>query len=305
LWYTFVMSASEPLEHVACALCGVSEFRPFVTKFGLTLVRCRRCALVLASPRLPPSVTAGRYSHAYFVNEYLPAVEPPREADLAEFLHLRYGPLLALAGAHNAGGSLLEIGIGAGFFLKAASLAGWHAFGVEFSAAAVRYARQELGLRVARAAADHLPFPDASFDAVTLFDVIEHLHDPLASMREVHRCLRRPGTVLISTPNLRALSRYALGDSWAVLSPAEHLYYFTERTLRDLLIKAGFSSVKSIRRNVAAGHRETMNARYTHAPREARARVYLRLVQLLGPGLFRLVQLAGASDAVLMVGRKG
>jgi len=291
---------ADGLEIVPCALCGGTSTRPFCTKFGYPIVRCQSCGLVYANPRLPSVRTDLRYNADYFRHEYLPSVLPPGGPDDVAFLDDRYqAPLALLSNGAGARGRLLEIGAGAGFFLKAAVRSGWDAYGLELSSEAATYARETLGVRVLQVPAEQMPFEPRSFDAAAMFEVIEHLRDPLRVVRAAYGALKPGGRLIVSTPNLAALSRFVLSADWAVLSPAEHLYYFTEATLTALLLQAGFRSVRFERRFRPWLHHETMNARYTHAPEAWRARTYYAVVRRLGPHVYRAVQAAGRGDGLL------
>src|SRR5215218_7924135 len=178
------MTATAVLEHVDCAICGATDTSPYCVKFGLQIVECARCHLIFSNPRLPPAELEQRYSAHYFRTEYLPAVLPPGGPHDDAYIDERYRvQLQLLEKSCRRIGRLLEIGSGAGFFLKAAARAGWNAHGVEFSAEAAGYAREELGLQVSHGRAEETPYEPASFDAVVMFDVIEHLRDPGAVLR--------------------------------------------------------------------------------------------------------------------------
>jgi hypothetical protein len=107
----------------------------------------------------------------------------------------------------------------------------------------------------------------------------------------------------VTTPNFDALSRYALGVDWAVLSPLEHVYYFTEATLARLLAEAGFSAITAMREQAGRGPVETMNFGYTNAPGTIRNRLYGAAVTRFGARIYRAVQRAGRADALLCVSR--
>jgi SAM-dependent methyltransferase len=299
-----ILRMKDGLEVVPCALCGSTRAARLYRKFGYGIVRCRRCGLGYANPRLPAERTNERYDAQYFEKEYLPSVMPPEGPGDRYHLEHRYRTAIAvMARSGTERGRVLEIGPGAGFFLKAAEMAGWEAHGLELSTAAAAYARDTLGLDVREIAAEHSPFPAGYFDAVAMFEVVEHLRDPLLVLRAARRALREGGILLLSTPNLDALSRWMLGKQWAVLSPAEHLYYFTETTLARALEIAGFREVTFIHEWEPWLAFETTNPHYTHAPASLRARLYKKLVLRYGPHYHRNVQRRGLADGLMCTAR--
>ena len=284
---------------VPCALCGVSDSKRVYTKWEWGIERCRRCELVYANPRAPEAAILARYSPEYFWNEYLPAAGAPGGNVNLDWLDLRHAPMLALLQAHaGPGRRLLEVGTGAGLFLKAASRAGWEASGLELSDEGAAFARDRLGLDV-RSEREVMSFPPETFDVAVMFDVIEHLFDPRAVLEATRRALRPSGVLVVTTPNFNALSRFVLGIDWAVLSPLEHTYYYTEVTLAAMLKASGFAQSRAVRRFAGWGGIETMNYRYTHAPDGLRARALHALASI--PGIAGAVQRGGAADALIAV----
>jgi SAM-dependent methyltransferase len=283
-----------------CPACADGRRRPRYRKFGLDLVQCQGCGLVYANPRLSPEEIWRRYNPDYFWNEYLPALGVNGGKYDLEIFDARHAAMLRLIEKQvPRRGRLLEIGAAAGFFLKAAERAGWDAAGIELSAEAVKFARGELKLDVRQETAENLTFPPASFDAAVMFDVIEHLLDPLLVLRHVRAALKPGAILVVSTPNFNALTRFALGLDWAVLSPAEHLFNFSARSLELALRRAGFSPVILERRYEGFGVFETMNPRYTHAPNALRTKVYDMLVSKLGWAVYRNVQRLGLADTLV------
>ena len=247
-----------PTEVVLCPLCEGVRNRTVAVKFGLRIARCRGCGLVFANPRLVRPEVEKRYESPEFIAEYLEAHRAnPGGYDL-EFLRGHHRLYLDwIKDRLFAGARLLDVGCGAGFFLKAAEADGWTAEGTEISRRLAAYARDIVGVKVLLGTLPELTLPERAFDVVTLFDVLEHVPDPLRTLEEAARLLRPDGVVLISTPDYDSLSRLFLGTPWAVLSPAEHLSLFTERTLRGLVERAGLSVL-------AAGNRLVFNPDYTH-----------------------------------------
>ncbi|OGD20683.1 MAG: hypothetical protein A2W03_02880 [Candidatus Aminicenantes bacterium RBG_16_63_16] len=229
-------------EFVPCPLCGGRRSRAVAVKFGLRIVRCRKCGHVFANPRLPQSEVETRYESPEFFSEYLEAHKAAPDGYDLEFLRGHYGLYLDLIGGRMPpGGRLLDVGCGAGFFIKAAEAAGWTAEGTEISRRLTGYAREVVGATVHLGRLEELRFAPGTFDIITLFDVLEHVPNPRGTMIEIRRLLKRGGLVVVSTPDYGSLSRVFLGKPWAVLSPAEHLSLFTSRTLRALIEQAGLS----------------------------------------------------------------
>ena len=292
------MSGSE----VPCALCGARDTKRLYTKFDHGIERCRRCGLIYANPRAPEASILARYTPEYFWEEYLPAAAAPGGKVDLDYQDQRHGSMLAfIRGQAPRARRMLEVGTGAGLFLKAAQRAGWDTAGLEVSHEGSAFARERLNLDVRTERAEEMSFPAASFDVAVMFDVIEHLFNPIAVLQATRRAVAPGGILVVTTPNYDALSRLVLGVDWAVLSPLEHVYYFTERTLSGMLRKSGWDSVITRRQFDGWGVFETMNCRYTHAPGNWRARSYERVLRSAGERLTPLVQSAGRADAILCI----
>jgi SAM-dependent methyltransferase len=149
--------------------------------------------------------------------------------------------LVRLLRRHDvAGGRVLDVGAGYGFFLAALEKAGYEAHGVEISHHAVEQARQRTRGRVIEQGAEEpFPFPDAHFDAVTLLDVIEHLKDYKATLASCRRVLKPGGKLFVITLNGHSLARPLLGKRWAWYQDPTHIHMFTPRMLREGLEGAG------------------------------------------------------------------
>ena len=289
---------------IACAICGGRETQHRYEKSGYGIGTCAHCGLTYANPRAPEEKILARYSKEYFWNEYLPSLGAAGGIfDLTQF-DIRHAALLHMMAARAPGKRLLEVGCGAGFFLKTAARAGWNVEGIELSDEAARFAVERLELPIRRERAESATIRPGSFDAAAMFDVIEHLFEPRSVLTAIARALTPGGLLTISTPNFDSASRFLLGVDWAVLSPLEHVYYFNEGSLRRLLEETGFTAVEFIRRHVMWGPQETINFRYTHAPNGARARATEVMVRAGGIRLARLLQRAGRQDALLCFARR-
>lgn len=288
------------LEEVTCPICDGQTTKLLYTKFELPIVRCTKCKMVRAHPRLPLEEVWKRYNPAYFWEEYLPSLGVRDGQYDLNFFDQRHAPSLSLISKfRQPPGKLLEVGTGSGFFLTAAQRAGWTVSGIEISEEAVKFNTKTLGLDVIQGTGEDMVFPSQSFDVVVMFETIEHFFNPRKVLESVLRVLKPGGLLVISTPNFNAFSRWALGSTWAVLTPAEHLYYFGEKTLKLFLETIGFSQVNFIRRHGGFGVFETMNPWYTHAPKALRTKLYLKFVSKIGPKVYTKIQDLGMADTLL------
>jgi len=140
-------------------------------------------------------------------------------------------------------GRLLDIGCGSGQTVERLGQLGWQAQGVDPDPTAVDVARKK-GLQVQHGTVQSCHFDDASFDAVTLCHVIEHLHDPRGTLAECHRILKPGGRLVVITPNIGSMLHAKFGQHCMALDPPRHLVLFTVDSLRNIAQQAGFSSLQ-------------------------------------------------------------
>jgi SAM-dependent methyltransferase len=140
-------------------------------------------------------------------------------------------------------GSMLEVGAYTGVFLSLAKSSGWRVQGIEPSAWAVGQAHELHGLRIRQGMMDPTLFGRETFDAVVMWDVIEHLTDPLATLRGVFDALRPGGIVAISTMDVDSIPARVSRGRWPWFMTM-HRVYFSRSTLRRMLEDAGFADVR-------------------------------------------------------------
>ena len=140
------------------------------------------------------------------------------------------------------GERLLDVGCGNGEFLELARLSGWGVVGVDFDPNAVKVARSR-GLDVRQGSVEVIDPAKERFDGITLSHVIEHVHDPLAVLRQCHALLKLGGWIWIETPNIDAQGHARYGANWRGLEPPRHLVLFSRNALFQALAEAGFQSI--------------------------------------------------------------
>jgi SAM-dependent methyltransferase len=133
---------------------------------------------------------------------------------------------------------VLEAGAGQGRFVIMARAAGYEAEGFEPSKAGVEIARGR-GVELERASLEDAELEPASFDAVVLWHVLEHLEDPDAALDRARGWLRPGGTLLLGVPNIAGLQARIGGPRWLHLDVPRHRHHFTPAGIDALLERHG------------------------------------------------------------------
>jgi 2-polyprenyl-3-methyl-5-hydroxy-6-metoxy-1,4-benzoquinol methylase len=135
---------------------------------------------------------------------------------------------------------LLDIGCATGALLEKLQGRGWNVSGIEISTPQAEYARQNKKLDVIDVPLEKAGFESGAYNVVLASHLIEHLNDPGAFVREVHRILAPGGYFLVTTPNIDGFQSKLLGGKWRS-AIFDHLYLFSKKTLSRVLKDAGFS----------------------------------------------------------------
>lgn len=149
-------------------------------------------------------------------------------------------------------GRLLDAGCASGAFLLAAREAGWSVAGVEPSETLFAKAASALGndTELHCCILEQAGLTPESFDAITLWDVLEHVPDPAGFMRLCRELLKPGGKLFVNVPDLDSFEARTLGKRWPLLL-AEHLNYFNRESLRLCAEKAGLNWIHFGRRSVS------------------------------------------------------
>lgn len=142
------------------------------------------------------------------------------------------------------GARLLDVGCGGGIMMENMKRIGWETEGVDFDESAVRAANSR-GLSAHIGRLEDQKINSDHFDAVTMSHVVEHLPDPLTTLKEAYRILKPGGELILITPNSLSMGRRLYGINWFPLDPPRHLYIFKPEILEEMAKRAGFSSVKT------------------------------------------------------------
>ena len=235
------------METTLCNLCGSAASAPLyqIPDYLLerdgqtTLVQCQECGLIYQTHRPTLAEMGAHYPPEYESYALPPGKQTPRLLKLA----YDYGKFkrTRIITRVKGGGHLLDVGCSTGTFLLAMrEKPGWQVSGVEISEHAAQIARDDYRLEVFTGTLDEAAFPADTFDAVTLWDVFEHLHDPSGTLHEIHRVLKPGGVLVLRVPNADSWDAKLFGKTWAGLDAPRHLYVFGRKTLQQILEKAQF-----------------------------------------------------------------
>ena len=219
----------------ACNLCQCETSTWYCRKDGIDVLRCPDCGLIYCVAMRDNEDMRKHYSKKYF--------EPYLKT---ESIHLkkRFSKRINEIKQYSFPGKLLDVGCGAGFFLKLAADVGYTVEGLELSSYAVQYAKQKFGLRVSLGDPVSADIKPQSFDIITLWHVLEHLRDPMAFLGQVNRLLKKDGLLAVEIPNIGSPMAYIAGMHWELMAPKEHFYYFNMHTISRYLADAGFAVMR-------------------------------------------------------------
>lgn len=222
-----------------CIACGATAPRRLAwRKNGCDILVCPSCGLgAAAASAFDPK--------AYYTESYFDGSAPDGYADYVgseAVLRAEFADIVAGLRRFAPAGRLLEIGAAYGFFLMEAR-AHFDVVGVEMAAAAAEFARGR-GLDVRTGPATSAGLADIGpVDAVVMLDVIEHLEDPLAVLTLAAEKLRPGGVLLVTTGDFGSLFAKITGRHWRLMTPPQHLWYFTVCALTKLAGKVGLSPI--------------------------------------------------------------
>ncbi len=201
------------------------------------IVRCHDCTVGYPNPRPTDESIRGYYAQQMEPNDWEVEnyVEIPQKARQS---WTRFAARLT-ALRHGVPGRLLEIGCAAGWLLHGARSLGWEVEGIEASPKFQRYASSTLGLLVHLGTLESVSLEPGRFDVMVMTDVIEHLTDPVADLKRIHRLLAPGGHLVLATCDLGSWCARFWSLEWRQIV-ISHTFYWTRRSMSRALGRAGF-----------------------------------------------------------------
>lgn len=260
-----------------CRICGGTAYDPFAVKNGFHLERCLGCGLVQVTDDLS-GVNLAEYYDQEFFDETYDWLQAPGRGRRKEYRKFNYR-LEEIEALKPKKGVILDIGCSFGFFLDMARTRGWTPVGVEIGEYAARFAHDKLDLEVHVGEILEAPLETARFDVITMWNVLEHLNDPLTQFRRINELLKPGGLIVFTTGDVDSYIRKLEGLRWRALIPPIHVANYNFSVIERLFEKTGFEVAK---RSVAL-------------PREA---------DLKALGIIGMFKALRFSDKMMIFGRK-
>lgn len=277
-----LQQASYECETVNCPLCDSGTYDIYIknakelynnTGEVFDVVKCQKCDFIFTNPR-PTKETvsyfypdsAGYYQpvsqdntksslfkkgffNAVLKHCYNYEVETPYGVVVAHLLKLLFSKKIALMHIPDfvKEGKLLDIGCSWGGYLSQMQRYGWDVYGTEINEKVVKYAHEKLNLKNVRLGFfENIAWKQNFFDVVHMNMVLEHLYEPLLSLRLIYSVMKSKGQLILSVPDISGVeARLYKGKAYTLQVP-QHLSHFSPKTITDILSRTGFRVEKIV-----------------------------------------------------------
>ncbi len=225
-----------------CNVCKSNETKIKFVKLGLKIWVCKNCNFVFVYP-LPSIKTQKEYYEKSHKNGLY---KIHSDDDIPVRIKLNKNRFDELS-KYQLKGNILDVGCASGFFLDVAAKNDLSTYGVELSSVGVQKAMKN-HQNIFNGTLKEANYSDSFFDVVTVFDIIEHVLDPNSTIKEINRITKTGGLIVITTPDIASWHAKILGKRWGMITPFEHLFYFSPNNMTILLDNNGFK-ILEIKKN--------------------------------------------------------
>lgn len=222
-----------------CSLCNSNENRIIYNTIPFAVVKCLSCSLVRVEPMPDDEERARINQSVYSISDY----KKRYFKDKYFFKRWFKNKLERIERLCSKKGKLLDIGCSYGFFLEVANERGWDVYGVERNPVSGGAVKERFGDKVFIGLLENAHLEKRSFDVITLWDVIEHIPQPVEFLCRLKDYLRPDGILCLQVPNINSFISELKGVSWDWLTPGDHLYFFSPETIMQMIAQSGFESI--------------------------------------------------------------
>ncbi|HOL22472.1 MAG TPA: class I SAM-dependent methyltransferase [bacterium] len=264
-----------------CLICGNSNFKVLhliketIYKEQFYIMQCKNCHFIFTNPVLSSKELSRFYPLSYysFIPRQVNFYSSPKRYfkkntgdrlkvflltelgyDFAtkDFLSLLLFPFFPLYKytvsevypRKKEGGYLLDVGCGCGEYIVFLKQLGWNVFGIDTNLQAVINGKKAYGLDIFCGEVLDAKFPDNFFDTITMHAVLEHISEPIITLKELRRILKKDGEIIISVPNVWNWEKILFRKFWWGWDTPRHIWHFSPISIKKLLEKTGFQVTK-------------------------------------------------------------
>ena len=231
------------MEEIRCILCDEISDQVVIEEGGYKGRKCQRCNLIYVSPR--PSRT--EIQNLYMHDRSHTSAQAHISGAMNKRLYARHNLRIIKKFVKN--GSMLEIGAGAGYFLDEGRKKGFEVYGTEFNNVQADFIRTKLRIPCEQSALCSSLFNRKEFDIVYHCDVTSHFYDPITEFININNKLKDKGFLIFETGNLGDMKAkyYSFIETFQL---PDHLFFFGENGLKEILKQAGFDLIKIYRYSI-------------------------------------------------------
>jgi 2-polyprenyl-3-methyl-5-hydroxy-6-metoxy-1,4-benzoquinol methylase len=227
-----------------CPVCSASNLKNHkvvkdysVSKESFNIVLCENCKFQFTNPRPDQDQIGKYYQSEDYISHSDKANSPVNYIyKIARKYALSSKRRLINSVAKDKKGRLLDYGCGTGYFLDTMKSNGWKTYGLEPNDKARAVANSKAKVK---SSIDELNLKNKKFDIITLWHVLEHIHDLNDTIKVLKTILKEKGKIIIAVPNIESYDSHIFEEQWAAYDVPRHLYHFSQETMNTLMLKHG------------------------------------------------------------------
>jgi 2-polyprenyl-3-methyl-5-hydroxy-6-metoxy-1,4-benzoquinol methylase len=256
------------VHHSSCPLCNFTDIGHFLTardhsisKESFEIWQCKGCTFTFTQDTPAPDAIAPYYKSDAYISH-----SDSKEGIVNQLYHkardYMLGRKFQLVDRLSSGKNLLDIGTGTGYFLDFMQREGYQVTGVEIDEEARNYGAEKFGVTVHPPSFLENAAQKGSYDAITLWHVLEHLYTPLEDLQSSYALLKEQGVLIIAVPNYTSADAKHYGADWAAYDVPRHLWHFSPATMEAMTAKAGFELIETHHMPMDPFYVSIMSAKY-------------------------------------------
>lgn len=232
-----------------CPVCSASNLKNFkvikdhsVSKESFNIMLCDNCNFQFTNPRPNEGEIAKYYKSDQYISHSDKANSPINFIyKLARTFALSSKKRLINSITKDKKGRLLDYGCGTGYFLQIMENNGWKTYGIEPNSIAREIAQTKSNVQEN---IEQLKIKNKKFDVITLWHVLEHIHNINETIKILKTILKEKGKIVIAVPNIDSYEQNVFEEEWAAYDVPRHLYHFSQDTMNTLMLKHGLKIKK-------------------------------------------------------------